>query len=148
MIRGGLDRLEDLDRVHRGGAGSHCEPWGLTLFMFWRELCRLANGLVPFPHRDLPQDGTSKPVRKQVEVWQRNELTDATANVVIYEAFVEGRLELRNTSPGLSTTLYFEPKHKEFRSRTVWSLSNAFTSAFQDLDPVPQFRATRSSESL
>ena len=31
--------------------------------------------------------------RKQVEAWQRSELTDVTAKVVIYEAFVEGRLE-------------------------------------------------------
>jgi hypothetical protein len=25
--------------------------------------------------------------------------------------------------------LYFEPKYEEFRPRTIWSLSNAFTSA-------------------
>jgi hypothetical protein len=24
----------------------------------------------------------------------------------------------------------------------MWSLSNAFTSAFKELDPIPQFRAT------
>ena len=34
------------------------------------------------------------------------------------------------------------PQHEEFESRTMWSLSNAFTSAFQELDPIPQFRAT------
>jgi hypothetical protein len=33
------------------------------------------------------------PMRKQVEAWQRSELTDVTAKVVIYEAFIEGRLE-------------------------------------------------------
>jgi hypothetical protein len=33
------------------------------------------------------------PMRKQVEAWQRSELTDVTAKVVIYEAFVEGKLE-------------------------------------------------------
>ena len=38
--------------------------------------------------------------------------------------------------------LYFEPKYEEFRSRTIWSLSNAFTSAFNELDPIPQFKAT------
>ena len=82
-----------------------------------------------------------EPMRKQVETWQRSELTDVTAKVVIYEAFVEGKLE-----PEASCThgayLYFEPKYEEFRSRTVWSLSNAFTSAFQELEPIPQFRAT------
>ena len=30
-----------------------------------------------------------------------------------------------------------EPKHDDFRPRTLWSLSNAFTSAFKELDPIP-----------
>jgi hypothetical protein len=38
--------------------------------------------------------------------------------------------------------LHFEPKYEEFRRRTIWSLSNAFTSAFKELDPIPQFKAT------
>ena len=38
--------------------------------------------------------------------------------------------------------LYFEPKYDEFWPRTIWSLSNAFTSAFKELDPIPQFKAT------
>ena len=37
---------------------------------------------------------------------------------------------------------YFEPRYDEFRPRTLWSLSNAFTSAFKELDPIPQFKAT------
>jgi hypothetical protein len=38
--------------------------------------------------------------------------------------------------------LYFGPVHPEFEPRTLWSLSNAFTSAFKELDPIPQFKAT------
>jgi hypothetical protein len=38
--------------------------------------------------------------------------------------------------------LYFRPVHPEFEPRTLWSLSNAFTSAFKELDPIPQFKAT------
>jgi hypothetical protein len=38
--------------------------------------------------------------------------------------------------------LYFEPKYEAFRPWTIWSLSNAFTSAFKDLEPISQFRAT------
>jgi hypothetical protein len=34
-----------------------------------------------------------EPMRKQVETWQRSELTDVTAKVVIDEAFVEDKLE-------------------------------------------------------
>jgi hypothetical protein len=38
--------------------------------------------------------------------------------------------------------LYFDPQDEEFQPRTMWSLSNAFPSAFKELDPIPQFRAT------
>jgi hypothetical protein len=83
-----------------------------------------------------------EPMRKQVEAWQRSELTDVTAKVVIYEAFVEGKLEAPKHLARTVHDLYFEPKYEEFRSRTIWSLSNAFTSAFKELDPIPQFKAT------
>jgi hypothetical protein len=38
--------------------------------------------------------------------------------------------------------LYFEPQYQDFRPRTIWSLSNPFTSAFKELEPIPQFKAT------
>ena len=83
-----------------------------------------------------------EPMRKQVEAWQRCELTDVTAKVVIYEAFVDGELEAPKHLARTVHDLYFEPKYEEFRARTIWSLSNAFTSAFQELEPIPQFKAT------
>ena len=83
-----------------------------------------------------------EPMRKQVEAWQRSELTDVTAKVVIYEAFVEGKLEAPKHLARTVHDLYFEPKYEEFNPRTIWSLSNAFTSAFKELDPILQFKAT------
>jgi hypothetical protein len=83
-----------------------------------------------------------EPMRRQVEAWQKSELTDVTAKVVIYEAFVEGKLETPKHLARTVHDLYFEPKYEEFRPRTIWSLSNAFTSAFKELDPIPQFKAT------
>jgi hypothetical protein len=83
-----------------------------------------------------------EPMRKQVEAWQRSEVTDVTAKVVIYEAFVEGKLEAPKHLARTVHDLYFEPKYEEFKSRTIWSLSNAFTSAFKQLEPIPQFKAT------
>jgi len=68
-------------------------------------------------------------MRKQVEAWQRSELTDVTAKVVIYEGFVEGELEAPKHLARTVHDLYFEPRYEEFRSRTIWSLSNVFTSA-------------------
>jgi len=54
-------------------------------------------------------------MRKQVEAWQKSELTDVTAKVVIYEAFVEGRLEAPKHLARTVHDLYFEPKYEEFR---------------------------------
>jgi hypothetical protein len=39
-----------------------------------------------------------EPMRKQMEAWQKSEVTDVTAKAVIYEASVEGRLEVPETS--------------------------------------------------
>src|SRR5258708_3366414 len=52
---------------------------------------------------------------------------------------LQGRIRY-SLAPGVHD-LYFEPKHEEFWTRTMWSLSDAFTSAFQELDPIPQFKA-------
>ena len=76
-----------------------------------------------------------EPTRKQVDAWQKSELTDITVKVVIYEVFVEGRLEAPKHLARTVHDLYFEPKYKEFWPRTIWSLSNAFTSGFKELDP-------------
>jgi hypothetical protein len=64
-----------------------------------------------------------EPMRKQVEAWQRSEFADVTAKVVIYEAFVEGRLEAPKHLARNLHDVYFEPKYEEFRPRTIWSLS-------------------------
>jgi hypothetical protein len=53
-----------------------------------------------------------EPMRKQVETWQRSELTDVTAKVVIYEAFVEGKLEAPKHLARMVHDLYFEPKYE------------------------------------
>jgi len=77
-----------------------------------------------------------EPMRKQVEAWQRSELADVTAKVVIYEAFVERRKHLsRNVHD-----LYFEPKYEEFQPRTIWSLSNAFYVGIQRTGSHPSIQ--------
>jgi hypothetical protein len=86
--------------------------------------------------------GTSSLCVRRSKTWQRSELTDVTAKVVIYEAFLEGKLKAPKHLARRVHDLYFEPKFEEFRPRTIWSLSNAFTSAFKELDPIPQFKAT------
>ena len=83
-----------------------------------------------------------EPMRRQVESWRAQQLSTATAKLTIYRAFIEGDLEIPRHLARRVHELYFTPQHREFESRTMWSLSNAFTSAFKELEPIPQFRAT------
>jgi hypothetical protein len=83
-----------------------------------------------------------EPLQRQVELWRKTQITDDTARLIFYSAFIDGRLEAPRSLLPEVHRLYFEPQYPEFSARTMWSLSNAFTSAFKKLDPVPQFKAT------
>ena len=72
----------------------------------------------------------------------RQELAEAAAKLVIYRAFIEAELDIPHHLDRKVHDMYFNPTHEEFQARTMWSLSNAFTSAFKELEPVPQFKAT------
>ena len=61
---------------------------------------------------------------------------------MIYRAFIESNLEVPKHLARPVHDLYFAPQYEEFQPRTLWSLSNAFTSAFKQLEAIPQFRAT------
>lgn len=81
------------------------------------------------------------PLKEQLGKWKTHQLTDNDAKLVLYEAFVEGGLEVPNLVKDVHQ-LYFEPQYDDFRPRNLWSLSNAFTSAFKELKPFQQFKAT------
>ena len=81
-------------------------------------------------------------MRRQVETWRAQQLTNATAKLIIYRAFIEDELDAPKHLARRVHELYFAPEHEDFQPRTMWSLSNAFTSAFKELDPIPQFKAT------
>jgi hypothetical protein len=83
-----------------------------------------------------------EPMQHQVQTWRRSQLGDADAKLLIYRAFVEGDLEAPKHLARRVHDLYFNPQVEDFATRTLWSLGNAFTSAFKELDPIPQFRAT------
>jgi hypothetical protein len=83
-----------------------------------------------------------KPMVEAVERWKDSQLTDVAAKLIIYRAFVESELEVPRHLDRRVHDLYFNPQHEEFAPRTMWSLSNAFTAAFKELEPIPQYRAT------
>jgi len=78
-----------------------------------------------------------------VSRWRESQLTDVTAKLIIYQALIESEIDLPKHLAVPMHQLYFNPEHEEFVPRTMWSLSNAFTSALKRLDPVPQYRAGR-----
>lgn len=82
-----------------------------------------------------------EPMRRQVEVWKACQIPDEWAKLVVYRAFVQGELPAPRHLARRVHDLYFEPRYPEFAPRTLWSLENAFTSAFKELEPIPQFRA-------
>jgi hypothetical protein len=83
-----------------------------------------------------------EPMKRQVEQWREKQISTTAAKLVIYQAFIESDLDVPKHLARHVHELYFGPTHPEFEPRTLWSLSNAFTSAFKQLDPIPQFKAT------
>ena len=75
-------------------------------------------------------------MRTQVEAWRQSQLSDVEAKLIIYLAFIESDLEVPKHLAKLVHEMYFNPQHEEFQPRTMWSLSNAFTSAFKELEPI------------
>jgi hypothetical protein len=82
------------------------------------------------------------PMRRQITAWKESQISENEAKLVIYEAFVEEALEAPKHLARRVHDLYFNPQYEEFAPRTRWSLANSFTSAFKELDPIPQFKAT------
>ena len=77
--------------------------------------------------------GNFEAMRAQVETWQRSELTDITAKGVIYEAFVEGKVETPRHLARTVHDLYFERNYEEFRPRRsgVILLGNGFLLTYR-----------------
>jgi len=78
-------------------------------------------------------------MRREVEEWRSRQISTVAAKLIIYQAFVESELDAPKHLARHVHDLYFRPTHSEFEPRTLRSLTNAFTSAFKELDPIPQF---------
>src|SRR5438067_2415936 len=81
-----------------------------------------------------------EPLKRQIETWQSHALDDDRAKLILYAAFVEGRLAAPRHLLPVVHRHYFQPEYEAFQPRTLWSLSNAFTSAFKELRTIRQFQ--------
>lgn len=84
-----------------------------------------------------------EPLKQKVQAMRTQSLTEDEVKLIIYQAFLDRNIKgvPRHLMPVVHEH-YFHPKHEAFYPRNLWSLSNAFTSAFKRLAPVKQFEVT------
>jgi hypothetical protein len=83
-----------------------------------------------------------EPLKKQINDWMLYPLATGEAKEIIYDAFLCSKLEIPRHLLTKVHQHYFEPQYEEFKGRNLWSLSNAFTSAFKELLPIKQYQVT------
>lgn len=85
-----------------------------------------------------------EPMKRDIDAWRNCDLSDITAKSIVYDAIIGGGIDAPKHIAKFVHQHYFAPAHQEFQPRNLWSLTNAFTSAFGELDPVPQMKAAAS----
>jgi len=83
-----------------------------------------------------------EPMGRTVGAWKEIQVSDDQARLTIFKAFVEDELDAPKHLARAVWTNWREPAYDDFRPRTAYSLQNAFTSSFKQLEPVPLYRAT------
>lgn len=81
-----------------------------------------------------------EPLRQSIETKRLMRITDDEARCLIYQAFLEEKFPItliKNVHRN-----YFSPPFEDFRDRTLWSLENAFTESFKELQPLTQYQTT------
>jgi len=80
------------------------------------------------------------PLKQQIIAWKDTDLYESQAKLIIYRAFIEAGFPKQLMHSVHNN--YFNPVQSEHWERSLWGLSNAFTSAFKTLNPIAQFRMT------
>ena len=88
----------------------------------------------------IPIRGIVSGVSTPVHAKHSQNLSIAVTTMIIYQAFIEDELEIPKHLARRIHDLHFHPQFEDFQPRTMWSLSNAFRSAFKELVSVPPYR--------
>jgi hypothetical protein len=100
--------------------------------LMWR---KHTSGLSRYTLREAVSMGISKATSRfggfemGINRLKETPITDVQAKATIYDAVVKGVIA-QNFLPKVGQA-YFEPPHKEFEPRTMWSLHNSFTEVFR-----------------
>jgi hypothetical protein len=60
-----------------------------------------------------------EPLQRQVGTWRQTQIIDAIAKLILYSAFIDGRLEAPKSLLPDVRRLYLEPQYPEFAARTM-----------------------------
>jgi hypothetical protein len=82
-----------------------------------------------------------QPLREAIEFKRRYTLSNDDARSLIYRAFMENKFPVKLLR-AVHREFFVAPSYEEFKQQTVWSLENAFTTAFKELKPAQQYQAT------
>lgn len=82
-----------------------------------------------------------QPLREAIDLKRLHALTDQEAQSMIYRAFMTERFPVKLLK-AVHQEYFVHPSYEAFHARNVWSLENAFTSAFKKLAPVQQYQVT------
>jgi len=80
-------------------------------------------------------------LRETINLMRARRLAEDEARALIYRAFMENRFPVKLLK-AVHREFFVAPSYDEFKQPTVWSLSNAFTTAFKELAPVRQYEMT------
>jgi hypothetical protein len=82
-----------------------------------------------------------EPLRRMIDAKRTLQLTEGQAQNVIYNAFMRERFPVK-LMKAVHQEFFIAPSYDEFKMSTLWSLENAFTTSFKQLQPVRQYEMT------
>lgn len=141
-MRTGHDRKTGLSLA----AGSHvfvCDNWAFSGEVVIHAVHRgdVESRLVPKVTSALVQTkGYHLQFANRVEKWKSEEISDERARALVLYAAEVGAFPVTKALPVINE--YLEPRHEEFKPRTMWSLFNAFTEVQKARGPESLFKDT------
>jgi hypothetical protein len=82
-----------------------------------------------------------QPLREAIEFKRRHLLSEQDAQSLIYRAFMQEKFPVKLLR-AVHNEFFIAPSYEEFKQPTMWSLENAFTTAFKQLRAVQQYQMT------
>lgn len=81
-----------------------------------------------------------EPMKAQIQRWKDTQITNRDAQLIIYRAYLENKFPMQAMK--VTHKEFFEPSYSEFEGRNMFSLHNAFTSSFKQLNAMRMYQET------